>query len=114
MPETGTPARTIEVLRCGACGVLDPGPREFCVACASPDLRPVRVAGRGSLVSSTVIRRPAAAFRGEGAFEVAVVDLDAGVRVTARLAPGAAIETGERVAIVGERDGVAYFDREKP
>lgn len=112
MLETTTRGGSIDVLRCGECGTLDPGPREFCAACASPDLRPARVSGRGRLVSSTVIRRPAAAFRAEGAFEVAVVDLDAGVRVTARLAPGAEIEPGERVDIVGERNGVAYFDKE--
>lgn len=112
MLETKKRGGAIDVLRCGECGRLDPGPREFCAACASPHLRPARVAGRGTLVSSTMIRRPAAAFRAEGAFEVAVVDLDAGVRVTARLAPGAAIEPGERVDIVGERNGVADFDRE--
>jgi uncharacterized OB-fold protein len=75
----------VGVLRCRACETLDPGPREFCVACGEALLEHCKVPGRGKLVSWTVIRRPPTRFKALGAYAIAVVDLDAGVRLTGRL-----------------------------
>lgn len=102
----------VAVLRCTACGTLDPGPRELCARCASDALVPQHVPGRGTLVSWTIIRRPPAKFKAEGAFAVAVVDLDAGVRITARLREGEDCEPGERVVVRENRGGIAYFGKE--
>jgi uncharacterized OB-fold protein len=102
----------VDVLRCGACGTFDPGPRELCANCASDALVSHHVPGRGTLVSWTVIRRPPAKFKAEGAFAVAVVDLDAGVRITARLIEGETCEPGTRVVVKEDRGGIAYFGRE--
>ncbi len=102
-------AQDVAVLACRSCGALDPGPREICTACGSDDLEIRRIRGRGCLVSSTIIRRPAAAFRDEGAFEVAVIDLDAGPRITARIMPDADLSPGQRVDVVGRRGNILYF-----
>jgi len=100
----------VEVLRCGACAALDPGPREICPRCHQPSLQPHAVAGEGTLLSWTVIRRPPAAFRAEGAYAVAVIEIDAGVKVTGRLeAPEAVNGLGARVKVVRSKDGVAIF-----
>ena len=48
-------------------------------------LEPTLVPGDGTLVSWTMIRRPPAAFRAEGAYAVALVALDAGCQITGRL-----------------------------
>ena len=119
MPDEFKAVRELSVLACRTCGALDPGPRELCTRCGSTDLERKRVPGTGTLVSSTVIRRPAAAFRDEGAFEVGVIDLDAGPRITARLIPsgmlgrGATepdkIEPGQRVTLTGQRGEILYF-----
>lgn len=119
MPDEFEALREVTVLACRACGALDPGPRELCTRCGSTDLESTRVPGTGILVSSTVIRRPAAAFRDEGAFEVGVIDLDAGPRITARLIPSgmlsrgatqpANIEPGQRVSLTGQRGEILYF-----
>ncbi|MBI4380371.1 MAG: OB-fold domain-containing protein [candidate division NC10 bacterium] len=41
--------------------------------------------GRGRLLSFTTIRVPPARFRGQEPYDIAVIDLEEGLRVTARL-----------------------------
>lgn len=94
---TAASTTTVPVMRCGACGALDPGPRDLCPKCRGC-LAPAEVPGDGRLVSWTLIRRPPARFKEDGAYAVAIVALDAGVQVTGRLAdPEEAIRPGARV-----------------
>jgi len=81
MPE----ALSVSVVRCSACGALDPGPREICPRCHKAKLEPHAVPGTGMLVSWTMIRRPPSAYREDGQYAVAVIKLDSGVQVTGRL-----------------------------
>jgi uncharacterized OB-fold protein len=100
----------VDVLKCSACGALDAGPREICPACHAAALAPEQVSGAGALLSWTVIRRPPAAFRAEGAYAVAVVELDAGIKVTGRLdAMDADGRLGARVVLAENRNGVPIF-----
>jgi uncharacterized OB-fold protein len=104
------PAGLVDVLKCGNCGALDAGPREICPVCHEAALQRHQVPGDGKLLSWTLIRRPPAAFRAEGAYAVAVVRLDAGVKVTGRLeSPAEATEPGARVALVASKNGVPTF-----
>ena len=106
-----TTGEAISILVCPACGMLDPGPREFCPACQHSGLIAKSVEGFGELVSWTMIRRPPTAFKEEGEYAVAVVALDAGVQVTGRLAHDHGDEPvpGTRVAAVAKKDGIAVF-----
>jgi uncharacterized OB-fold protein len=100
----------VDVLKCGKCGALDAGPREICPLCHEAALQRHQVSGDGALLSWTIIRRPPAAFRAEGAYAVAVVCLDAGVKVTGRLTtPDGATVPGARVALAGNKNGVPIF-----
>ena len=100
----------VDVLKCSKCGALDAGPREICPACHEATLQPYQASGEGALVSWTIIRRPPAAFRAEGAYAVAVVRLDAGVTVTGRLeTPEEVKAPGVRVALTGSKNGVPVF-----
>jgi len=102
--------RAVSVLKCDNCGALDAGPREICPSCHEAALKPHAVAGTGTLVSWTMIRRPPAAFRAEGAYAVAVVQLDAGLKVVGRLeAPDDAHGPGSRVAVIEKKNGVPVF-----
>ena len=74
------------VQRCPACDTYDPGGRTRCRACGAPGLEPSPVTGAGALVTWTVIRRPGREHAHAGPFAVGLVDLDDGVRITARLA----------------------------
>lgn len=82
MPEAD---QEVQILRCADCGRLDPGPRFCCAGCQGTRLLTHRVPGRGRLVSWTLIRRPPEAFAAAGPVAVGVLELEAGVRVTARL-----------------------------
>lgn len=104
----------VEILRCAACGQLDPGPRELCPSCHSPRMEPVTVAGEGGLVSWTLVRRPPTRFQADGPYAVAVVDLDCGVRLTGRLASvpldeAGAPPLGARMRVCGGTAGMALF-----
>lgn len=100
---------SVTILRCAACGQLDSGPRDLCPKCFGA-LTPHEVPGDGELVSWTMIRRPPAAFRAEGAYAVALVRLDAGCQITGRLAnPDDQATPGRRVAATGRKDAVVVF-----
>lgn len=102
--------QSVDVLKCSKCGSLDAGPREICPSCHEAALKPHVVGGNGALVSWTMIRRPPSAFRAEGQYAVAVVKLDAGVKVTGRLAdPDEAMGPGLRVSVVDKKNGVPVF-----
>ena len=102
-------SENITVLRCADCGQLDSGPRDLCPKCFGA-LKPHAVPGDGTLVSWTMIRRPPAAFRAEGAYAVALVKLDAGCQITGRLAnPDDNATPGKRVLATGHKDSVTVF-----
>ncbi len=106
---TAATSNDVTVLRCDACGTLDPGPRDLCPKCFGA-LSSQKVAGDGTLMSWTMIRRPPAAFRAEGTYAVALVKLDAGCQLTGRLAnPSDAATPGVRVVATGQKDTVTVF-----
>ena len=81
MPEGGA----LHLSACTGCGVLDPGGRASCPFCGGAFV-PRAVSGRGTLVSWTLVRRPPAGFDADGPYAVALIELEEGVRITARLA----------------------------
>lgn len=104
-------AMAMKVMRCTACGTLDPGPREVCPKCFKSALAPAEVPGTGRLVSWTLIRRPPAQYREDGAYAVAIVKLDSGVQVTGRLKdPSEAVKPGARVKAVAPVRQTVVFE----
>lgn len=115
MPDNDRPVASVTVLRCRNCSALDPGPRSLCPSCHCAELVRVSVPGTGRLVSWTTIRRAPSAFRDQAPYHVAVIDLDAGVRMTARLlSPAANARLGGRVACVDVHDGIPLFRAVEP
>lgn len=89
----------IAMQRCADCGRVDSPGRFVCSGCLSTRLEPVEVSGRGRLAAWTTIRRAPTRFRDDAPYDIAVVDLDGGQRVTGRLAAdGAAPEVGAPVS----------------
>jgi uncharacterized OB-fold protein len=108
-PAADASATTVAVMRCSACGTLDPGPRDLCPKCHAR-LTSAEVAGAGTLVSWTLIRRPPAAFKEDGQYAVAIVRLDVGVQVTGRLAESdARAVPGARVRATGRHRDTTVF-----
>jgi uncharacterized OB-fold protein len=76
----------LPMLRCRHCGRVDTPTRSVCSGCLSDQLEPISVPGIGTLASWTTIRRAPTRFRDQAPYDVVVVDLDSGQRVTGRLA----------------------------
>ena len=101
---------SVVILKCGACGTVSAPPRSLCTVCHEGPLVAQSVPGTGTLITWTVIRRPPLAFKAEGPYAVAIVELDAGVAVTGRLAEvDAAPELGARVQCVRMMGEVPVF-----
>lgn len=98
-------AATIPMLRCKACGRVDTPGRAVCSGCLSLQLEPTAVAGRGTVATFTTIRRAPARFKDDAPYDVVVVDLAAGQRVTGRIAQGSAPPSvGAQVAALATAD----------
>jgi len=108
-------AGVLSLLRCKACGRLDTAMRTVCAGCLGADLRPVGVDGRGTVATFTTIRRAPTAFRDQAPYDVVVVDLDVGLRMTGRLDPASAPATlGARVQVLRAQGADTVFTRETP
>lgn len=98
--------------RCDGCGRAIFFPREACPHCGSGSLQWAAPSGLGSVYSTTVVRRKVEA---GGDLNVALIDLDEGVRLMSRvegLAP-AEVRIGQRVRArvqLNEGRGLLVFD----
>lgn len=103
-------AQAVRLVRCADCGRLDTPGRIVCAGCLSTRLEEHLAAGEGTVATFTTIRRAPAKFRDEAPYDIVVVDLDCGVRVTGRLhrdSPPAAM--GGRVhATDGDAAGLVF------
>ena len=107
--------RHVTVARCPRCGAEDGSAPTRCRRCGSGGLERVDVPGSGRLVSWTVVRRPSGPFAHRDAFAVALVDLDAGPRLTGNLEDWEEEPSlGCAVRVVGEIDGIPLFAPETP
>ena len=100
----------VTLMCCPRCGAADASAPARCRRCGNDALDRIEAPGRGRLVSWTVVRRPAGAFAHRDAFAVALVDLDAGSRLTGNL-EGWEREPplGATVRVTGEVDGIPLF-----
>ncbi len=93
-------ALSIAMVKCTRCGQVDTTTRSICSNCLGDSFKPVEVAGIGTLASWTTIRRAPPRFRDEAPYQVGVVDLDGGQRVTGRLLPSDFTVVGARVIAI--------------
>lgn len=82
---------------CDACKSLSVRHPDRCRSCGATAIVPVHLTGRGTLTSFTTIRVPPTAFLGQEPYSIAVIDLEEGLRVTARLL----VPNGSEAAIGG-------------
>lgn len=62
----------------------------------------------GEVYTETVVHTAAPQFASEAPYQVAIITLDGGGRVTARIS-GARVAIGDRVELAEERGGVLFF-----
>ena len=93
------------IQKCGSCGTCIHYPRLLCTDCGSDRLETIEASGRGTVYSTSVIRRRPE--RG-GDYNIALVDLDEGPRLMSRvegLAPdkvAIGMKVRARIATVGD------------
>ncbi|WP_299333254.1 Zn-ribbon domain-containing OB-fold protein [Haloplanus sp.] len=97
-------------VRCPGCGTLYGHPVPACRVCGSETFNEVSIAGEGTVYASTVIRVPGADNQGEEPFEVTLVDLPEGIRVTGRIEGVADLSPGDDVVFEAEREGTFVFE----
>ena len=98
-------SETLAIERCFGCGAPRVWPRHACPACG--DIRTaIAMAGGGAVIHSvTTIHRPPSADAAEaGPYDVALITLDIGGRLMARVPPGLTI--GDRVVATRDDPGV--------
>jgi uncharacterized OB-fold protein len=77
---------TLSGRRCGECGKLSVEAGRPCPFCGAGGGQAVLLSGRARLLSWTVIRVPPARYAPEAPYAVGLLELEEGLRLTARLA----------------------------
>lgn len=70
---------------CDGCKRVSVRADHRCRHCGASAVLPINLSGHGTLASFTTIRVPPTVFQGQEPYNIAVIDLDEGLRVTARL-----------------------------
>jgi uncharacterized OB-fold protein len=74
--------RELQIQRCGSCGMHVFYPWELCPECLSPDLKWVKVSGKGTVYSYTIANVPThPAFAEDIPYVIAIVELAEGPHV---------------------------------
>lgn len=96
-------AAHLTIRRCQNCGTLSEAAAMFCANCLERSFEEIVKPGNGVLASWTTIRKPPLAFKELGPYEVAVVDLEVGLRVTGHLLPESKPSIGQPVELVEQQ-----------
>lgn len=70
----------------------------------------IDLGGQGTIYSHTTLHAAAEIFEKDLPFQIAIVQLDGGPRLTARI-EGDRVEIGDPVHLVRQTDGVSYFSK---
>jgi len=96
------PLATLTAYQCVGCQTITQRSPMVCARCLGRQFSTVEVTATGRLASWTTVRKPPLRFKAEGAYQVAVVDLDNGMRISARLLSTPTDQLGDRVVLVTE------------
>lgn len=64
----------------------------------------------GTVYTETVVWSPPEQFASEAPYQIAIIDLEEGRRLTARIR-GGRVQIGDRVRLAEDRDGILYFEK---
>lgn len=76
----------IAVLKCKSCKKLFIPPKYICPECAHDVLEEVNISGNGKVYTHTTIRVPPTAYKDSPPYDLAIIELQEDLRVTARMA----------------------------
>lgn len=73
------------ILRCGKCGAFSMPPKYFCPQCAEGALEEYTSSGAGKIYSFTTIHVAPEIFKDQVPYDIALIELQEGVKLTARV-----------------------------
>lgn len=98
-------------VRCSSCGRKHVAPQYVCRACGAEALEPVDLGATGRLLTFTTVRVPPEAMRDQAPYHVGLIELEGGLRLTARIQPLAVKAlTRSRVQLVRQDDYGYVFE----
>ena len=97
----------MKLYHCTGCGKAYVTHQAFC-PCGGIEFRAAEAAGRGHVYSCTMLHAAAAAHEADLPFQIAIIELEEGARLTARIT-GPPVAIGDAVQLTGEREGVHFF-----
>ena len=74
------------------------------------DWEEIDLSGGGIVYSQTMLHAAAEIFEKDLPFQIAIIELDGGPRLTARI-DGDRVEIGDHVHLIRQTDGVSYFSK---
>ena len=80
--------------------------------CGSDSFEETTLSGRGKVYSCTTLHASAEPFEKDLPFQIAIIELEEGPRLTVRI-EGGRVEIDDPVHEVAERDGVWFFARDE-
>ncbi len=97
----------MKAYRCSACGQTTANGPGRC-HCGSEAVEPVEISGCGTVYSWTTLHAAAEPFEKDLPFQIAIIQLAEGPRLTVRI-EGARVKVDDEVRFVRERDGAKFF-----
>ena len=95
--------------RCQSCGKYGVQQTGWC-ECGGENFEDATLSGRGKVYSCTTLHASAEPFEKDLPFQIAIIELEEGPRLTARI-EGGRVEIDDSVKQVAEREGVWFFAR---
>ncbi|MBI3667246.1 MAG: OB-fold domain-containing protein [Acidobacteria bacterium] len=95
------------LFHCSACGKAYVARPVYC-RCGSQEFRAGEASGKGCVYSCTTLYAAAEKFEKDLPFQIAIIELDDGPRLTARIS-GRPVEIGDAVTHLHEQEGVHFF-----
>ena len=107
----GNTVEQLAAIKCKRCGGLFIPPKYLCLECESSEFVEIPLSGWGEILTHTTIRVPPLGFEDQVPYDIAVVRLDEGINLTARIATqeGQTPKIGDRVSFVGNKEGANWF-----
>lgn len=98
------------ILHCKVCGALHIPPKYLCTKCGHQSLEEYRASGSGRIYTFTTIYVAPESFKDQVPYDIAIVELKEGLRVTARIkkTDGVQLNIGEPVHFF-KKDEMGYW-----
>jgi uncharacterized OB-fold protein len=101
----------LTVVKCKGCGQLLVPPKYMCPECGNSEFTEVALSGNGQILTYTTIRVPPLGFEDQVPYDIAVLQLDEGIKLTARIATQGEErpKIGDKVSFINKDRGAYWF-----